>query len=239
MPDSYERRARLYPGLLAMAPIAFVIATLGLKQYPAVAIVVSVLSAAGGGYALSVLVGHRGRRAEKDLWSEWGGPPTTRFLRTREPAQNSVQRDAWRAAIQKVTGVALLSSGDEASDPAIADQTIEVAVGQMRLLTTDKRYPLVKVHNAQYGFQRNVFGLRRVGRGISIACVAVMAAVLVLRNTQSWDGFSSGAVIAGLVINFLFLVGWWMIPSAGRTKEAADLYALQLMQAVVDLSRQP
>ncbi len=58
--DAYERKARLTPGLLAFAPVAFAIATLGFKKFPAIAIAVGVLSAAGGAYALAILVAHLG-----------------------------------------------------------------------------------------------------------------------------------------------------------------------------------
>lgn len=67
--------------------------------------------------------------------------------------------------------------------------------------------------------------------------MVVVVAALVLRTAQNWVGFSTGALVAGLVIDFLFLASWWLIPSAGRTKEVAGLYAHQLLQAVVAQSR--
>lgn len=60
----YERKARLIPGLLGVAPIAVSIATLGLKQFPAVSLLLAAFSAAGGGYLLAVLVARAGRRAQ-------------------------------------------------------------------------------------------------------------------------------------------------------------------------------
>jgi hypothetical protein len=231
--DAYERKARLTPGLLAFAPIAFAVTTLGFKKFPAVAIAVGVLSAAGGTYALSTLVAHFGRKAQEHLWNIWNGPPTTRFLRTREESANPVQRDVWRQAIEAATGVRLLSPREEAADPDSADNTIRAAVDQMRLLGQDPRFPLVAAENTQYGYERNLYGFRWVGRAISLACTAALALVLVA-NAQA---FSSGALIAGATIDFLFLLAWIFIPSADRVKTAGERYAQQLFQAVVSLNK--
>jgi hypothetical protein len=182
--DAYERKARLTPGLLAFAPIAFAVATLGFKKFPAVAIGVGVLSAAGGGYALSVIVGNFGRRVQTQLWNTWGGAPTTRLLRTRDTTVSAVQRDVWRRAIEAITGVVLLSAADEINDTTLADDTIRTAVDQTRLLGQDARFLLVKTENIQYGFERNLYGFRWIGRTISIACTAVV--VLVLLTTKSF-----------------------------------------------------
>ncbi len=235
--DAYERKARLTPGLLAFAPVAFVVATLGLKRFPAISIVGAVVSAAGGGYVLSVLVGHFGRKAQDKLWASWGGAPTTRVLRTRETSSNPIQRDAWRSAIEVVTGVALLSSRREAANPTAADNAIETAVGQVRYIGQDGRFPLVGAENAQYGLERNLYGFRWCGRLIAAICMLGLVAILVVATSSSVRGLSPSALLAGAIIDGLFLLGWLFIPSAARAQAAGNRYANQLLQAVVNLSR--
>jgi hypothetical protein len=237
--DAYERKARLTPGLLAVAPVAFMIVTLGFKKFPAVAVAVAVLSATGGGYALSVLVAHLGRRAQVHLWDSWDGPPTIRFLRTRYEAANPVQREVWRRAIEMTTGVALLTPDAEAADPTLADNTIRTAVDQMRRLGQDPAFPLVAAENTQYGFERNLYGFRWVGRVISATCTAVLVLIGLLASQSASQAFSFQAIIAGAFIDCLFFVGWIAIPSVKRTKGAADRYAEQFLQAVVAVSRLP
>jgi hypothetical protein len=232
--DAYERKARLTPGLIAFAPVAFLIATLGLKRYPSVAVGVAVLSAAGGTYALSVLVASFGRRAQVHLWRAWQGPPTTRFLRTREAVENPIQRNAWREAVEKVTGITLLSASQESLDQTAADNTIVTAVGQIKRLGQDARFPLVKEENIQYGFERNLFGFRWMGRLISLACVTALAAVLFL--SESGSGFSKSALVSGIIVDAIFFIVWILVPSTRRTREAGERYAQQLFQAVVSIS---
>src|SRR6266852_7080577 len=82
--DKYERQARLVPGLLALLPVAVTVTALGLRQAPVVSVVVSLFSLAGGPVLLADTVRGLGLKAQGDLWTSWGGAPTTIALRLRE-----------------------------------------------------------------------------------------------------------------------------------------------------------
>jgi hypothetical protein len=236
--DEYNRKARLTPGLLAVVPIAFLVVTLGWKKYPAVALATGIIGGAGAAYLLAILVRHMGRRVEPRLWASWGGPPTTALLRTRTATDNEVRRDSWRAAVEAITGVSLLSATQERDDPAKADETIEAAVSQVLHLGQDANYPIVRAENIQYGFERNFYGLRWVGRAVATACVAVLAASIAFGPVKlGGEAVSTGAVVAGVVIDALFCVAWFTLPSENRAKLAAERYAKQLLQAVVAESK--
>jgi hypothetical protein len=232
--DKYDRRARLTPGLLAVAAVPILVVSLGLKKYPTISVAGGVLGAAGGAYLLAVLVRHFGRRLEADLWSSWNGRPTTRWLRLRESSTNAVEREVWRFALERVTGIALLSAIDEVQDPTHADQIIETAVNQvLRLGQGAKQYPLLHAENIQYGFERNLWGVRKMARAISGACVAALVVVLLIGP----GSISAGSVWAGIVIDLGLLIGWFIVPSVNRVQFAADRYARQLFQAVVSESQ--
>jgi predicted membrane protein len=225
--EPYDRKARLLPGLLGIAPVAVAIATLGVKQFPAVALLLAALSAAGGGYLLAILVARTGRQAQTALWEEWGGRPSTHLLRLREQADNPVQRDAWRKALARKTGVRLATAARESRDPVAADNAIETAVGQMLYLGQDDRFLILKSENAQYGLERNLFGFRWYGRTIALVCAAVLAACL-------WtDWADRGALIAGVVVCLLVLIAWYAVPSKARIREVGFRYAEQLMRSVI------
>jgi len=236
--DEYERKARLTPGLLAIAPVTVLIVALGWKQYPVVALASGILVGAGATYLLAILVRRVGRRIESDLWRSWGGPPTTALLRTRSVAANATLRDTWRRGIEQLTHVALLPPAAEVKEPDRADELLEAAVRQVLHLGQDDRYPLLKKENAQYGFERNFYGIRWISRGIATACVAALAVSLIVGpDSLGGQDVSKSALVAGLVFDGLFLVGMLFLPSESRTREAADRYANQLLQAVVGESR--
>ncbi|MZF84256.1 hypothetical protein [Streptomyces sp. SID5643] len=234
--SAYERKARLTPGMLGIAPVTITLVALGLKAYPAVPVALGVLSVTVGGYALSVLVGNAGRRAQDRMYERWGGRPTTQLLRTRDESSNPRQRDIWRQAIEEVTGVQLLSKRREAANSVAADHAIEAATDQVRYLGQDPRFPMVANENAAYGFERNMWGFRWVGRYVALVCLAVIGLTCLLARYTSFH-VSAGAAISGAVINVMILTGWCLFPSEERAKEAGFRYARQLLHAVTQVSR--
>ena len=237
--DEYDRKARLTPGLLLVVPISFVVITLGLKHYPAAAVATGLLGGAGIGYLLAILVRQLGKRIEKDLWQSWGGAPTTVLLRTQTPGANPVLRGTWRRAAETKTGLTLLTADEELADPQLADDTIEAAVKQLLSYGNNADYPLVKKELIQYGFERNFFAVRWIGRVCAIACTAVLLAAMIDSSLRiGGEKISRGAVAAGLAVDLLLLVMWLFAPSESRAELAANQYATQLLQAVtVDVGK--
>jgi len=236
--DEYERRARLVPGLLALLPIVIVLVVLGFRIDPASSMV-PVVSLAGGPLVLAEIVRHKGKKAQENLWNSWGGAPTTLKLRLTEKGQNPLQRDAWRKALFSVTGIDLASSRSERANIGKADHAIELAVGQIRELTRDKsKFPLVWVENRGYGFQRNLYGIRWVGRFISLAAILGLAAYMAWLASITDEPVFTKVNISALAMNAVCLVSWLVLPSAQRVRQAADSYAYQLLQAAVALKNE-
>ena len=221
--DPYERKARLIPGLYGFFPIATTITTLGLDKYPVVATLLGLLSTAGGTWVLASWVGDLGRKTQPVLFDRWGGPPTTRALRLREDTDNPVQRDGWRAATQKLTGVTLFTATEEAADPAGADQRIAAASSQLLRLGQQGGVAAVRNEEVAFGYQRNMYGFRQVGRLIALACVLIQVGAIF----TSWQ-ISAGACIAGASVAAALLLLWLLVPSEARAKDAAGRYARQL-----------
>ena len=76
--DEYERKARLYPALLLIAPIiGTVFALLSIKM----AISVTIFVSSGGAYLLTQLARDKGKEKEPKLFNEWGGMPSIAIFR--------------------------------------------------------------------------------------------------------------------------------------------------------------
>jgi hypothetical protein len=233
--DPYERRARVAPGLLALLPLAVAVAAVGLRDAPVVATLLSVLSLAGGPVLLSAYVRQCGLDAQEALWARWGGSPTLQALRCRTAATGSLQRDQWRGAIERVTAIPLLSARAERANPEKADEAIEVAVAQLREATRDeKTFPLVSAELKNYGFERNLYGMKRTGIVVSVLAVAAVAIVVAVRLV---DHAEVGVPVLGVAVNLILLLGWVLLPSEKRTRSTAEKYSHQLLQGAVQLDR--
>ncbi|MDA8400700.1 MAG: hypothetical protein M0008_11795 [Actinomycetota bacterium] len=264
--DPYERRARLAPGLLALLPIAVAVVTLGLREVPPISIILQavakwpktavcegktpggvplqmhfataclgLLSVPGGPLALARQVRRLGLAAQDALWERWGSSPATIALRLRETAANATQRDIWRDAVEAETNVRLLSARQEASQPAKADDVIEAAVAQLRERTRSDN--MVKAENMNYGFQRNLYGIRIVGRWVAALCSGVLVGVLVWQVVAGGGShvFHIEALIAGLILCAILFTIWFWLPSEDQVRQAGEKYAYQLQNAAVTL----
>lgn len=232
--DEYERKARLIPGLLAVVPVALVAVGIGWDKYPAVAVASGLVVGAGAGYLLTVLVRDLGRRAEPKLWKSWGGPPTSTLLSLRTTVTNDKLRDDWRNAVVELTGVRLLNRAAEMDSPEEADQLIDSAVRQILYLGQRAEYPVLARENIQYGFERNLYGFRWVGRGLAAASVAALVGVLATSPEALGDvQVSPTAVTSMLILDLCVLAGWLVLPSATRTRSAGERYANALLQAAI------
>jgi hypothetical protein len=225
--DSYERRARLTPGILGIAPASVAITTLGVGENPAFAALAGLLSLGGGAFALAVAVGNLGRKQQPKLWELWGGAPTTQLLRSRSVEASEAQTTAWRHAVENVTRTNLLDAHDELDDPERADAAIDVATNAIRHLGHGgSDATLAAKENAQYGYERNVLGFRWVGRSVALGAIVIQVARFF---------FWPPAVLAdwvGIVLCAGLLLFWTIKPSRKRTREAGFRYAAQLLNAV-------
>lgn len=238
--NAYERRARLVPGVLAILPFIVLFAVLGLRQIPAISYVLGILAVAGVGPILIVgAVRSFGKAVEQRLWVSWGGPPTTAWLRLDSPTDDIAQRDAWRKAVEVVSGVSLLSLRAERRDKVEADKAIERAIKRVRDKTRDKeKFELLFFENRNYGYERNIYGIRWAARGISLLSALAMAGYMVWLAPLMDRPQISAANLAGLAFCTFCLFGWFILPSKKRVKISAEQYANELLHAAVALQEE-
>ena len=213
------------------------VTALGLRQAPVVSVVVSLLSLAGGPILQADIIRSYGLKTQDQLWASWGGAPTTIALRLRETTSNQVQRDIWRKAVQKVTGIQLASTRSESANPARADQKIEAAVSRIRELTRDdQRFYLVQAENRAYGYRRNFYAVRNLGRLVALRGLVVILGFVFWPTISGKHLDVQVAYILGTLVDAVIAAGWYLLPSTQRVRQAGDKYAYQLLQAAVTLS---
>ncbi len=231
--DPYELKARIAPGLI----LAFAI--LVDAAYTAPVLSSLPIFAASGICSLALIYGlgnfarARGKAIEPDLWKNWGGPPSTRFLRHRDSSFGNDLKSSIRNALASALSVRLLSSSEEGTNPELADRTIVDAFRLVRqYLRQNDPDGLWQKHNIEYGFCRNLLGCRMAWAVLSLLALVFSAA----------NGIRTGAGVvnpasAVAVLSFAcaFYVGWFIMPDA--TKRVADGYAESAWMAFLRISQ--
>lgn len=228
--DTYTVKARIAPLIITLFPlilISAIITPIGYLLGTITGSTVAVLS-------LSVLGAQfsrdRGKRKEKELWKSWGGAPTTSFLRLNNPESNQVRCLQIHKNLQvMLPDLKMPTPEEEKENPQKADEIYEAFVLHLKAKTRDtKKFSLVFKENINYGFLRNLWGLKPYGIAIASIGVVVSFAYLVWKYVYIKNISYEIMVIA--IINLTLLLFWiiWVQPK--RIKIAAIAYAERLFE---------
>lgn len=223
--DTYTRRARLSPALIAGLPLG-VVTTLwfpsGVDIWSALW---GIIAWCGGTVLIAEFGRSFGKRVEPHLFSEWGGKPTTILLRHRG-SRNRALLLRRHELLERVTGLTLPSAEEEAARPDHADDVYDAVVNMLRERTRDqKMFPLVQEENRNYGFRRNLVGLKAVGLSLALAGLASVCIHLIIFGITP-EGVLSTLVLLALVMGWVF---WF---KKDWVKEGGFAYAERLLGAV-------
>ena len=226
--DSYERKARLFPALIVVLPIIVLTMSLNLPHegWPA-----KLLVTGGAGSALVVALAHMasaaGNRFGDAYWKRLGGLPTVRWLRAADAAHSSQQKHQWYAAIKRLTGLdipAAITAQPHEEDAIISD-AIRQLRNQVRGKATAK---MVDKHNEEYGFARNLAGLRWV-----MLASSLLGAVGCAVAWKYDHGSVLGCVFNGCLLLYATVMFFWLPKYVERAGEryAESLFSVPPISA--------
>ena len=231
--DRYTWGARVLPVYLTAAPAVLAVAAtlpdgLNLPLAGASAIVFLPLA-----YFMSQVASDFGKRLEPTLWNSWGGPPTTRFLRHDNEEFNPATRARVHAQLRAL-GLRVPTVEEEKADQERAIDLYSSAVDDIRRLTRDsERFHLVYKGNIEYGFRRNLLGLKQ--GGLAITTLALVASGWSLFRGWHTDGVILPVAFVTTLLNTCVALGWLIGVRSATVRITADRYARYLLEAALDL----
>ncbi len=228
--DAYSMRARLKPALLVVLPAGVT----AIAMFPGIIAVWGILSGlavwCGGTLLLAQMGRDLGKKKEQLLFSLWGGKPSIRMLRHRDAPNITTLQRRHEKLKKLIVGIAIPASQEESADPSGADDVYNSCITYLRTMTRDaKKFPLLFEENCNYGFRRNLWGMKPIGIGLSVlGAIATSAFIIVEYFGRGRD--VSQLLSISFVINLLFLLCWlfWFTPSWVRIP--AEAYAERLLE---------
>ena len=234
--DPYERKARLMPGLSCGVPLAASV----VLQIPELGAIWGSISAVvvycGGSLWLIQTVRDRGKALEAQLYRSWGGKPSVAMLRHRDDRLDSTTKTRYRRILcSAVPGLVLASPEDEQNDPEQADARLESANRWLLAQTTDHaRFALLFTENVNYGYRRNLLGMKRIALGLDAVALSLLTGVVI----ACWTGHVASTIqsldpdwwasLAIAVVHTLVFIGYIR---ADWVRASAEAYAGQLLAA--------
>lgn len=229
--DRYSWRARALPVYMTIAPIALLISAilphgLNLPLGGAAVVVFAPLSFLAGQLGADF-----GKRREKRLWSESGGAPTTRFLRHSNSEFNHVTRARVHEKLRAL-GLHVPSADEEERNEQAADAYYESCTEELIRRTRDSvRFRLVFKSLTDYGFRRNLLGLKPLG--LPIAVVALVGCGFSAWLRWSGEQLPTVSICAGILTLGLLLT-WLVWVDEQTVGIAGNRYARFLLEAALD-----
>jgi hypothetical protein len=206
-----------------------------------VVFVVFALAYLAAGFARSA-----GKRVEEPLHLQWGGTPTTALLRHRDSAIDAVTKARYHRRLAEICDeVSWPSIEDENSNSADADMKYASAISALRARRRGSDHLDVLKENTQYGFRRNMYGLRTAAIWIAVTaalCAAALIVEQVMHEKKSAGMFARTvadpryAIL--LVVNAVIAVFWIVSVRESWVRQAANDYAAALLNTL-DLAPTP
>lgn len=245
--DQYNRQARLYPALLALFPPLLLVGA----WFPALLNDISgksflvLLGSMGGFYLLASLSRSAGKKTEKRLLKKWGGWPTTEWLRHRNSRLNATTKARYHDFLRRsVPGIEFPTVDDERANPTHADYIYASAIEWLKEKRRGDEYRLVHNEKIEYGFRRNMRGLRWFAIGtilvVSISLLgfalfrvgAVKASLSSKPLSEKLSYVFSAlpfSVTVALTVNIVVLLIWLFYVRDAWVREAGNYYARALL----------
>jgi hypothetical protein len=225
--DRYERQARLKPALLVLLPLLAMAAIWLPKVWSILGGIAALVAGCGLMFLLAKLARYRGRAVERAMIDNNGGRHTTIFLRHRDAAISRATKARIHMLLSQ-NGTVMPTEAEEKASPSAADEQYRGAVDWLLEATRDEtRHALVKDELVDYGFRRNLLGLKPIGVVVTAVCLGVdlwLAWVnLYLDDIRFWTAIVLGT---GLLGSLLVWVTWVRLPFVD---DASQSYALRLL----------
>lgn len=234
--NTYERKARLYPALLALSPILLMVVGVYGVALELKAAGVGLLASFGVFYLLASITREIGKRKEESLYKAWGGKPTTQLLRHRDSTIDTITKARYHAFLAKHMTIAFPSQAEEEENPTRADDVYQSATKWLLDRTRDRKtFELLFEENIAFGFRRNCLGIKPFA---IVICVVTFVWPLFLSGVLSMDGLSvehirslSNGIWASLAVSILMLLIWVFFITSKTVRTAAFGYAEFLFRA--------
>jgi hypothetical protein len=240
--DPYDRKARLYPALLALLPLVVMLVTLYASTASTLTNIVGTVFSLGGLFMMMNISREMGKRLEPKVYETWGGKPTTLLLRHRDKRLDGVTKRRYHKFLSSKIEVRFPDSAQETSKPDLADEVYQSATRWLLNKTRDtKKFKLLFNENITYGFRRNALGVKNIGLIISGACTLwVLITHQIIQITNPFFNYTAFATlpdtaISSLATSISMLFIWFFFFTKTSLQTAAFTYAETLLRACDEL----
>jgi len=228
--NTYNLKARVYPVVLSLIPIIIIGVVYSLKLQSYYQILASFGVTTALYFLFSQLGRDNGKAIEKEMWEKWGGVPSTQVLRYSDETIDKHSKERYHKKLKTLTGIGVnINEAYETASPNEADKIYKSWSKYLISKSRDtKKYNLLFQENVNYGFRRNLFGLKKFS---IITIILLMLGSIIysyIIGNYKFD-FTSELIVAEIFLAVI-LVFWVSIIKEKWIKSVAFSYAERLIE---------
>ncbi len=230
--DIYSLKARVYPCSIVLLPclllaIFYITNIEAYYHYLTSFIGIGVFS-----FVLAQIGRDQGKKKEKKLFEHWGGKPTNMILRHSNNHLDVHTKKRFHTKLEQVIpDMKIPTPEEELEDLYAADFIYDSCTKYLISKTRDtNKYHLLFKENINYGFRRNLWGMKAWALTIIVGCLIIHAVIATEKfttfetpNTTDW------LLLATLVIISMF---WLFTVNKEWIKVTAFAYAERLHETL-------
>ncbi|MDS3905725.1 hypothetical protein RJB87_11045 [Staphylococcus hominis] len=228
--NEYELKARIFPASLTILPFVITILPwfsqlISLKSSLLISIILIILL-----FFLGKLARERGKKVQGKLIQKWGGLPATLQLSHLDNTIDIETKKRYHDYLQKnIEGLKLPSRNEEIQNPKSSQDKYESAVKWLLENTRDtKKFPLLYQDNINYGYSRNMLGMKWLTVIISVFSIVLNFCLLYFLNYDFIEEITINVIISILINSFIIII-WIFFVNEKWVKSTAEAYARTLL----------
>lgn len=234
--DTYSLKARLFPAILAVAPVVILCLLCASWVDPGLPEAVGGVAVMVLFFAAANLARRFGRAKEREIFADTGGRPRNPELTHADTTFPASQKGRYRDYLAAELGLAAPTADDERDRPGEAQAFYDQAYGWLRENTRDtEAFKLLFNENISYGYYRNLLGLKPIGILLNLSSIGVAAAIV--HYQPDFASLSNGKLVAlgGLAAIHL---GYFVFGVTRKAVlDASAVYARQLLLSTETLMK--
>lgn len=230
--NTYSLKARVYPSVIVLFP-CFILAIVYITNvelyyhYFTSFACLGVLS-----FVLSQIGRDNGKKKENGLFKHWGGKPTSMILRHSTDHLDIHTKKRFHAILEKkIPNIKIPTHEEEMEDLQAADVIYDSCTKFLISKTRDaSKYSLLLKENINYGFRRNLWGMKAWAIWIIAICVIVHSYMM----TQHFSSIEATSTQDWILLSVFvpFLLFWLLIVNREWVKTTALAYAERLYETL-------
>lgn len=230
--NTYNLKARVYPLIITLIPIVFIGIIYSVQFKSIYELLISLGVTTSLFFLFSQIGRDNGKKIESGMWKKWKGTPSTQILRFSNDTIDYHTKKHYHNYLKEKTKIGQELTEQFENEHFIEADSIYTSWSKFLISKSrdTKKYNLLFQENINYGFRRNLLGLKPIA--ITIIFLLLIGSIGYSYIIADFNIIYSKELLITSIVLFFSLLFWLIIVNEKWVKYVAFEYAKRLMETI-------